>query len=65
VKTRPARYFGNMDMYPVEAYGTGGGEPIAVDGDRVGAAGVTDLPEGVDKTAGLAGIPGWEKARKR
>jgi uncharacterized protein GlcG (DUF336 family) len=64
-KTRPDRYFGIMDMYPGEVYLTGGGEPIAADGNLVGAVGVAGLPEGVDEKAGMAGIAAWEKARKR
>ena len=51
-------------MYPGEVYLTGGGEPIAVDGQLVGAVGVAGLPEGVDEKAGLAGIAAWSKARQ-
>jgi uncharacterized protein GlcG (DUF336 family) len=62
-KTRPDRYFGIMNMYPGKVYLVGGGVPLAVDGQLVGAVGVAGLPQGVDEKAGLAGIAAWDKLR--
>jgi uncharacterized protein GlcG (DUF336 family) len=62
-KTRPDRYFGIMNMYPGKVYLVGGGVPLAVDGQLVGAVGVAGLPQGVDEKAGRAGIAAWEKFR--
>jgi glc operon protein GlcG len=62
-KTRPDRYFGIMNMYAGKVYLVGGGVPLAVDGQLVGAVGVAGLPEFVDEKAARAGIAAWEKFR--
>lgn len=63
-KTRPDRYFGIMNMYPGEVYLVGGGVPLAINNQLVGAVGVAGLPEGVDEKAALAGIDAWNKYRE-
>jgi uncharacterized protein GlcG (DUF336 family) len=63
-KDRPDRYFGIMNMYPGKVYLVGGGVPLVVDGQIVGAVGVAGLPQGVDEKAGRAGIEAWDKFRQ-
>jgi uncharacterized protein GlcG (DUF336 family) len=63
-KTRPDRYFGIMNMYPGEVYLVGGGVPLAVGNQLVGAIGVAGLPQGVDEKAAEAGITAWNKFRE-
>jgi uncharacterized protein GlcG (DUF336 family) len=63
-KTRPDRYFGIMNMYPGEVYLVGGGVPLAVGNQLVGAIGVAGLPQGVDEKAAEAGIAAWNKFRE-
>jgi heme-degrading protein len=63
-KTRPDRYFGIMSMYPGKVYLVGGGVPLAVNGQIVGAVGIAGLPQGVDEMAARAGMrPGTNTAR--
>ena len=62
-KSRPDRYFGIMNMYPGKVYLVGGGVPLAVDGQLVGAVGVAGLPQGVDEKSARAGIDAWMKLR--
>jgi uncharacterized protein GlcG (DUF336 family) len=64
-KTRPDRYFGIMNMYPGEVYLVGGGVPLAVGNQLVGAIGVAGLPQGVDEKAAEAGIAAWNKFREK
>jgi uncharacterized protein GlcG (DUF336 family) len=63
-KTRPDRYFGIMNMYPGKIYLVGGGVPLAVNDQLVGAVGVAGLPEGVDEKSSRAGIAAWLKFRE-
>jgi uncharacterized protein GlcG (DUF336 family) len=63
-KDRPDRYFGIMNMYPGKVYLVGGGVPLVVDGQIVGAVAVAGLPQGVDEKAGRAGIDAWDKLRQ-
>jgi glc operon protein GlcG len=63
-KDRPDRYFGIMNMYPGKVYLVGGGVPLVVDGQIVGAVGVAGLPQGVDEKTGRAGIEAWDKFRQ-
>jgi uncharacterized protein GlcG (DUF336 family) len=62
-KTRPDRYFGIMNMYGNKVYLVGGGEPIMLEGQLIGAVGVAGLPEFEDERAGRAGLAAWDKAR--
>ena len=62
-KTRPDRYFGIMNMYGNKVYLVGGGEPIMLEGQLIGAVGVAGLPEFEDERAGRAGLAAWEKVR--
>jgi uncharacterized protein GlcG (DUF336 family) len=61
-KTAPERYFGIMNAYGNKVYLVGGGVPLIVDGQLVGAVGVAGTP-GQDEAAAKAGIAAWEKAR--
>jgi uncharacterized protein GlcG (DUF336 family) len=61
--TRPDRFFGIMNMYPGKVYLVGGGVPLAVDGELVGAVGVAGQPQGSDDMAARAGIAAWESFR--
>jgi uncharacterized protein GlcG (DUF336 family) len=45
-------------------YLVGGGVPLTIDGQLVGAVGVAGLPQGVDEKAARAGIAAWEKFRE-
>jgi len=62
-KTRPDRYFGIMNMYGNKVYLVGGGEPIMLEGQLIGAVGVAGLPEFEDERAGRAGLAAWDKVR--
>ena len=62
-KTRPDRYFGIVNMYPGKIYLVGGGLPLVVGGQLVGAVGIAGLPEGVDEKSAHAGIAAWMKLR--
>ncbi len=62
-KDRPDRYFGIMAMYPGKVYLVGGGVPLIVDGQLVGAVGVAGLAQYEDEAAGRAGIARWEQMR--
>jgi uncharacterized protein GlcG (DUF336 family) len=62
-KTRPDRYFGIMGMYAGKVYLVGGGEPLIVNGQLVGAVGVAGLAQFEDEAAGRAGIAAWERSR--
>jgi uncharacterized protein GlcG (DUF336 family) len=62
-KTRPDRYSGIRGMYAGKVYLVGGGEPLIVNGQLVGAVGVAGLAQFEDEAAGRAGIAAWERSR--
>jgi glc operon protein GlcG len=62
-KDRPDRYFGIMNMWPGKVYLVGGGEPLVINGQLVGAVGVAGLAQYEDEAAGRAGMTAWEKTR--
>ncbi len=61
--TRPDRFFGIMNMHPGKVYLVGGGVPLAVDGELVGAVGVAGQPQGSDDMSARAGIAAWDSFR--
>ena len=62
-KTRPDRYFGIMTMYPGQMYLVGGGVPLVINDQVVGAVGIAGLSQGVDEQAARAGMAAWDKYR--
>jgi len=62
-KDRPDRYFGIINMYPGKVYLVGGGVPLIVNGQLVGAVGVAGLAQYEDEAAGRQGIAAGERFR--
>jgi uncharacterized protein GlcG (DUF336 family) len=62
LETSPNRYYSIMNMWPGQVYLTGGGIPLRVNGQVVGAAGVSGTT-GQDAQAVEAGIAAWARLR--
>jgi uncharacterized protein GlcG (DUF336 family) len=62
LETSPNRYYSIMNMWPGQVYLTGGGVPLRVNGQIVGAVGVSGTT-GQDVPAVETGIAAWARLR--
>lgn len=62
-QTEPDRYLSLLNVFPGQVYLTPGGVPLRVNGQIVGAVGVSGLARGVDDEAIEAGIRAWTAMR--
>ena len=64
IQERPDRYFGTLGTMGARVYMVNGGQPLVVDGNIVGAAGVAGLGPGEDDQTIDAGVEAWQRLRQ-